>query len=501
MTSPLALPSTSTTGAAALRVPEILQAVLEQLAERQRDLWPASVVNRIWSHFATQLLWRRVDSPKLERAPAARRAALAARVESLAFYLKTDDHWADDGGTVVDGDYFNHLAFPRLRCLRVEWNVGRGYSASLDDAIVDFILAQRDKLPLLTHVLIGGGGEYSGQYSSSTVSAGLFALLAHGGAALRSLEFDGPALSRRTLKPVAAAAAAAVAAAAAGEEVSVSAAAPDYLATAMTARGPFFDMLTRLATHIHSDAVAALVCFLPASLTTLHLWFSAEGTPSMAGGAMRQPLPAQPLVQLVAGLATHPARAARLCDLAVLYYEPSSSVSRAELDALRRLPQLEKLEVGPWGGPNDFPYLGGGPTIGEAVEADALDAPGFADADLARLLAALPRLASLTLLLRSALSPAALQLVADECPQLVRLNLWGRYPLYSLCVAATEHANQLNDASGRPIFPKLEWLSLTSIQQLNQPAQANTGNEGEQAEADLRCVHAYGSCVYERLKV
>jgi hypothetical protein len=55
--------------------------------------------------------------------------------------------------------------------------------------------------------------------------------------------------------------------------------------------------------------------------------------------------------------------------------------------------------------------LGGAPLAGEEIEADALDAPGFCDADLARLLAAQPRLACLTLLLRSNLSLAALRLV------------------------------------------------------------------------------------------
>jgi hypothetical protein len=153
---------------------------------------------------------------------------------------------------------------------------------------------------------------------------------------------------------------------------------------------------------------------------------------------MREPLHARPLLQLVDGLTAEPAPAPRLRVLTVSYYEPSSSVSRAELDALRRLPQLQTLEVLPWGGPNDFPVLGGAPLVGEEIEADALDAPGFADADLARLLAGLPRLECLALVLRSALSPDALQLVARACPRLVRLEMWGRFPLYSMCLAAAD---------------------------------------------------------------
>ncbi len=109
--------------------------------------------------------------------------------------------------------------------------------------------------------------------------------------------------------------------------------------------------------------------------------------------------------------------------------------------------------------------------VGEVIEADALDAPGFGDADLAQLLVGQPRLARLTLLLRSNLSPAALPLVAGACRQLVRLNLWGRFPLYSMCVeaaeATTDDVNERNKASGSPMFPELEWLGLTSVEQLD----------------------------------
>ncbi len=82
---------------------------------------------------------------------------------------------------------------------------------------------------------------------------------------------------------------------------------------------------------------------------------------------MREPLLARSLLQLVDGLTAEPAPAPRLRVLAVSYYEPSSSVSRAELDVLRRLPQLQTLEVMPWGGPSDFPGLGGAALVSKEI--------------------------------------------------------------------------------------------------------------------------------------
>ncbi len=53
-------------------------------------------------------------------------------------------------------------------------------------------------------------------------------------------------------------------------------------------------------------------------------------------------------------------------------------------------------------------------------------------------------------------------------------RLVGRYPLYKMCVdaavATTDNVNVQNEASGRRLFPELEWLGLRSIEQLDPPA-------------------------------
>ncbi len=71
---------TAAGAAAALGLAEILAPILEHLCTK--DLRDATLVNRAWSYFATQLRWRHTTSIRLARVPVARRAHFAAMVEA-----------------------------------------------------------------------------------------------------------------------------------------------------------------------------------------------------------------------------------------------------------------------------------------------------------------------------------------------------------------------------------------------------------------------------------
>ncbi len=98
------------------------------------------------------------------------------------------------------------------------------------------------------------------------------------------------------------------------------------------------------------------------------------------------------LLQLVDNVtAAAPAGAPNLRHLATLHHS-FGDVSKAELDALRRLSRLEALELSTW----EFgPYW----TTSNRWDDFSITARDFRDADLARLLAGLPRLRHLSLAL------------------------------------------------------------------------------------------------------
>ncbi len=114
-------------------------------------------------------------------------------------------------------------------------------------------------------------------------------------------------------------------------------------------------------------------------------------------------------------IATAAARLPCLRELIVRY--DSGAVGTAELDELRRLPQLEVLEVERWSNEDRCPCCL------NFLNDTNLDAPDFADGDLERLLVSLPRLKRLALSLRSKMTPDAHKFVRRLRPQLMHVYL------------------------------------------------------------------------------
>jgi hypothetical protein len=241
-------------------------------------------------------------------------------------------------------------------------------------------------------------------------------------------------------------------------------------------KAPFAN-LQHLKARLGPNAAAVLAQLFPAALTTLDLELpdeaaelnsSSGGGHSDDNGAGNQLLRLPPLVHVVDAAA---ARAAALRKLVVLYY--GDSIAMAELDALRRLPQLEELSISGRG--LDCRTCRHAQFYADTVAAP----PGFAGADVACLLAGLPRLTHLKLYVPAQLPADMLRLVGRSCRRLRNVNLWGDLDVYGVCLGeadapfdeAPAHGGDKDDdgaaAAGPPdvLFPELVWLEVTTIVQ------------------------------------
>jgi hypothetical protein len=113
---------------------------------------------------------------------------------------------------------------------------------------------------------------------------------------------------------------------------------------------------------------------------------------------------------------------------------------------------------------------------------DAVAAPGLADGALKCLLTHLPRLRNLSILLRTQLSPAALQLVGRTCREMEMLSLDGTFDIYDVDTTmrtlppsecewakSTDKGDATDIAGSRhgnlPLFPNLVHLFITTAEQ------------------------------------
>jgi hypothetical protein len=387
---------------------------------------------------------------------------------------------ADDSGVKNDSSRIIDLVFPRLRYLRVY--VRYYYSAACDRAIADF-LRRRCPSARLANVevrLICTSQSYV------AVSPRLFAHLA-GRASLKELGFHWLEVPHDALEV--------------HEAAETAATATVALPDSVTARQPYFAGLQRFATDIAPGAMAALAPFLPDTLTALHLQFSdrrssrrssrnaddaSSDTATAVAGSTISPLShlfgngarGQPNAAASATTTTCAPRFPSLRQLELRYERGPESA--AEFDVLRSLPQLEVLEIGGWDGDNSWDRCS---SCDGFDDDDALEADDFTDANLARLVAGLPRLRRLGLAILADLSDDALRMVGRACRQLEHLELRGKYDLYGVCRAAQEEGDECGQRC--PLFPNLQSLWITGISRLFGPDESDEHHEpGELDQLD-----------------
>lgn len=299
------------------------------------------------------------------------------------------------------------VAFPRLRRLVVD--VTHGFGGACGRDVLRF--SQRCcNVSRLSHLSLRTDDDPV----RSEGSEALFTFIAQR-LRLASLQFDGGlALPCNTLlQPDGVAEAEAAAAAAEGSD----AAQQSYL---LATRDAMFVGLQRLEASVTHDALATLARSLPESVVSLRLDISAcagassinDRSSSADSHRAREP----PLMQIVAAAAAP--RLPHLRELVVCY--DARAVSVAELAALRRLTQLEALQVSRWDAEE---ARSGCPCCWDFPVDRELDSPDFTDADLERLLAGMPRLTRLKLGLRSRMSRDAQTLVRRRNPQLKEVYL------------------------------------------------------------------------------
>jgi hypothetical protein len=407
-------------GESALSLPEILASVLEHLFGDETTLCAASLVNRMWTHYATPLLWRWVTSDDLERLHVTRRAYFAAMVERLQLRLSSARYGEgsdDDDGSenAIDDKSVMHHDFPRLRELRIR--VSRYYRSACDRAITRF-LRQRCSRTRLSGLTMTNWGASQRRPLPCAISAELFMHLAQrrGLTSLRilgDLELTQDVVQNASLSVLTAAATVAPR--------------EDYSTAAELG---FFAAIERLELTIAPSAIAALTRLLPVSLTRLRLRLTRADHVGRNG--MRQ----LPLVQLKDGLLAAAAAAAvppwpaalhpvpNLRELVVQYKEGWASA--ADIDAVRCLPGLRVLEIGWWQSGNNSAFCSYCSRFDDDTH---VGAPHFGDEDLDRLLSGLPLLRRLSMTLRSRMAADALLLARRKCPSLEHLELRGSRPL------------------------------------------------------------------------
>jgi hypothetical protein len=191
-----------------------------------------------------------------------------------------------------------------------------------------------------------------------------------------------------------------------------------------------FFCLQHLDMTIAPCAMMPLARIMPASLMILRLRIACHTGRADVAVTLTALTPEPPLVQLVenwaaaAAATSSPSSSATLLapclpELMILYNAGSDSA--AELAMLSFLPQLHRLNIGWW---TAAPRRRCSNCCLFSEDAP-VEAPDFGDADLERLLTALPRLRQLAVMLRSCMTATAPTLANRVRPQLEELELRG----------------------------------------------------------------------------
>ncbi len=508
----------------ALRVPELLEAVLEHLAEDINDLKNACLVDQFWLYYAQPMLWRIASSDTLERLPSGSRAKIAAHIHRLTLYLECresfidshegdnidnnndddDDDDDDDNGNDGDPDEFGDegnetdyygslddtgdirdiisLAFPRLRELQVK--IRRDYDAACDNELLN-LLEQTFGTARLARIEILYSNNYGLRFATSVA---LFAHLARR-PGLTFLRLDELELPPRALERAAAAAATVAAGTAAASAAEAAAAAAEIELSPFAPGEPLFAHLQCLAARVARGALVTLARLLPRSLATLQLQVvnstrilsvvddDDDDDDGITCGEVTDASAATPppIIQLlgdadgngggrngeVAAAAAVAAEAA--CARWPRLRELAVQYDEGPLTATEfdALRLLPQLQVLTVGWYEHGDNWGLRSSCNWCNDDDALYAPEITDAELERLVTSLPRLRRLSLVLRSSISDDGLRLVGRACRQLEHLELRGHYYLYDVCLAAGKEVDEYGDRG--PLFPNLVFLGLTGI--------------------------------------